>query len=314
MIVNAIAWIGKKGAKAVAASLFLGIALPPLSALMRPVLVPCIFLLLVLAFVRVDLSAAIGHARRPLRLAAACFWMMVALPWLISVLIRLTGLQDVLPALAIALIVMAVAPPIMSAPAFAYLIGLDGALSLTVLVATMVLTPLTAPLMAGLLLGPSLPLSAADLAVRLAALLAGSMAVAAVLRRALGTQRIAEHRHFIDGLNVIMLFVFAVAIMDGVAAMAFGNPLLTLGLLALSFIAALLQMAATVAAFGYMGRMHALTLGLVAGNRNMGLMVAAMAGHVPDLAWIFFALAQFPIYLLPLLLQALARRLEVARG
>ena len=314
MIVNAIAWIGKKGAKAVAASLFLGIALPPLSALMRPILVPCIFLLLVLAFIRVDLSAAIGHARRPFRLAVACLWMMVGLPLLISALIRLTGLQDILPALAIALIIMAVAPPIMSAPAFAYLIGLDGALSLTLLVATMVLTPLTAPLMAGLLLGPSLPLSATDLAVRLAALLAGSVAAAAALRHLLGARRIAEHRHFIDGLNVILLFVFAVAIMDGVAATALDRPLLVLGLLALSFIAASIQMAATFAAFGFVGRMHALTLGLVAGNRNMGLMVAAMAGHVPDLAWVFFALAQFPIYLLPLLLQALARRLAMPRG
>jgi BASS family bile acid:Na+ symporter len=41
----------------------------------------------------------------------------------------------------------------------------------------------------------------------------------------------------------------------------------------------------------------------------MGLMLAATGGALPDLTWLYFALAQFPIYLLPYFLSPLARRL-----
>jgi BASS family bile acid:Na+ symporter len=46
----------------------------------------------------------------------------------------------------------------------------------------------------------------------------------------------------------------------------------------------------------------------------MGLMLAATAGAVPDLTWLYFALAQFPIYLLPQLLKPLAQRLVPPRA
>ncbi|HTH35573.1 MAG TPA: Na+-dependent transporter, partial [Xanthobacteraceae bacterium] len=42
-------------------------------------------------------------------------------------------------------------------------------------------------------------------------------------------------------------------------------------------------------------------------QRNMGLMLAATGGALPDFTWIYFALAQFPVYLSPLLLAPLAR-------
>jgi BASS family bile acid:Na+ symporter len=58
------------------------------------------------------------------------------------------------------------------------------------------------------------------------------------------------------------------------------------------------------------GRARAFAIGLIASNRNVGLMLAATGFAVPDLAWLFFALAQFPIYLLPHLLKPLARRLH----
>jgi BASS family bile acid:Na+ symporter len=38
----------------------------------------------------------------------------------------------------------------------------------------------------------------------------------------------------------------------------------------------------------------------------MGLMLAAAGAGVPDLAWLYMALAQFPIYLLPYMFKKLA--------
>ena len=42
-------------------------------------------------------------------------------------------------------------------------------------------------------------------------------------------------------------------------------------------------------------------------------MLAATGFAIPDIAWLYFAVAQFPIYLLPHLLKSLARRLSVNR-
>jgi BASS family bile acid:Na+ symporter len=44
----------------------------------------------------------------------------------------------------------------------------------------------------------------------------------------------------------------------------------------------------------------------------MGLMLAAAGTAVPELTWLYFAIAQFPIYLMPAMLKPLARRVAPA--
>ena len=51
---------------------------------------------------------------------------------------------------------------------------------------------------------------------------------------------------------------------------------------------------------------QALVLAFCSGGRNMGLLLAAAGGFVPDMTWLYFAVAQFPIYLLPHFLKPLA--------
>ena len=41
--------------------------------------------------------------------------------------------------------------------------------------------------------------------------------------------------------------------------------------------------------------------------------MAALGATLPDLAWFYFAMVQFPIFLLPAILQPLARRLAAKR-
>jgi BASS family bile acid:Na+ symporter len=92
-------------------------------------------------------------------------------------------------------------------------------------------------------------------------------------------------------------------------AHARADPLLVAGLTLLAFALALGLIAVTALVFARAGRSRAFAIGLIAGNRNIGLMLAAIGFAVPDVAWLYFALAQFPIYLLPHLLRPLARRL-----
>jgi BASS family bile acid:Na+ symporter len=94
-----------------------------------------------------------------------------------------------------------------------------------------------------------------------------------------------------------------------VAARFLAAPLTTIGLAVLAFAVFIGVLILTGFLFVWAGRERAVALAFMASQRNMGLMLAATAGALPDLAWLYFALSQFPIYLSPYLLQPLARRL-----
>jgi BASS family bile acid:Na+ symporter len=197
----------------------------------------------------------------------------------------------------------------MSSPALAALLGLDVALTLATLIVSTAITPLTASLFTHVFLGTALS-SPFGFGLRLFLIIAGCALAAAIIRRVAGPTFIAAQRERIDGLSVIAMFMFAVAAMDGVADHFRANPLLVLELTALAFALALGLIAVTALVFLRAGRTRAFAIGLIAGNRNIGLMLAASGFAVPDVAWLYFALAQFPIYLLPHLLKPLVRRLS----
>jgi BASS family bile acid:Na+ symporter len=111
-----------------------------------------------------------------------------------------------------------------------------------------------------------------------------------------------------------VLFVFVAAVMESVGARFLADPARTAALAALAFGVFFAVLILTVLVFLYAGRSRALALGLVTSQRNMGLMLAAAGGAVPDLVWFYVALSQFPIYLSPQLLQPLARRVAGARA
>jgi hypothetical protein len=304
----ALAWLGRQGTRAVAASLFIGVMLPPLAALLKPVFAFALFALLCLAFLRVDPVAVRKHFARPALVAAAAAWMMLATPVLIGVTLLLLNMADHLPGLYVAMILQAAAPPVISAPTLAALMGLDAALSLATLVVCTAVTPLTAPVFVALFVGAGMALSPLALGAKLLAMLAGAAIVAALTRRIAGQAWIDRRMAHIDGLSVIALFFFAVALMDGVLVSILREPMKVLGLTVLSFGLSLGLAALTALVFWRLGGgSQALALGLAAGNRNMGLMLAA-AGAVPELTWLYFAIAQFPIYLMPAMLKPLARR------
>ena len=306
----ALGWLGRQGTRAVAFSVFAGIALPPLAALFKPVFAEALVALLCLAFLRVDPTALRGYFRRPGLVLAASLWMMLVTPALFGLSLIVFGVPLRAEGLLIALMLQAVAPPVISSPALAALMGLDAALSLATLIITTAATPLTAPLFAAIFIGASLEISPAALGLRLVAMLGGAALIASLIRRIAGQIWIDEQKERIDGLSVIALFVFAVALMDGVAASIISDPLLVLSLVALAFALSLVLTTLTVLLFARAGLSSAMALGLAAGSRNMGLMLAAAGGSVPEVTWLYFALAQFPIYLLPQILKPLARKIN----
>jgi BASS family bile acid:Na+ symporter len=309
----ALAWLGRRGTSAVAVSILLGIALPPLGAMIRPYFAETVFALLCLAFLRVDPGALREQLRRPALLGAAAVWTMLAVPILLGLALVAAGLIDRSPALLLALMLNAVAPPIFASPALAALMGLNAAITLALLLICMAATPFVAPALIDAFAGSAVTFSPLALGVRLVLMLSGAACVAMAVRAIAGKAWVERQAERIDGLNVICLFGFAVALMGDVLTNALHNPLLVAGLLGLSAVMTFGLSGLTVLLFLPAGAHSALPIAHAVGSRNMGLMLAAAAGQVPEMVWLYIALAQIPIYALPLVARPLIRRLPSAR-
>ena len=305
----ALAWLGRQGTRAVAAIVFIAIALPPLDAVLKPFVSEAIFVLLAIAFMRVDTTALRRYLRQPWLVLATTGWTMLVVPSAFSASAFAAGLDVRSPDLFVGFMLQGIAPPMMAAPAFAALMGFDATLVLVTLVAGTALTPLTAPLFAYLFVGPALAMSPVALGMRLFAILAGSGLLALVIRRTAGAVRIVRWKSELDGLNILIAYVFVAAVMENVAGRFAAEPAAMIGLAALAFVVSFVLFVVTAALFVRAGREHAFTIAFMTTQRNMGLMLAATGGVLPELAWIYFALCQFPIYLLPQLLKPIARRL-----
>ncbi|MGD9925040.1 MAG: Na+-dependent transporter [Pseudorhodoplanes sp.] len=304
----ALAWLGRQGTRALALLVFVGIALPPVASVLKHVFVEALLVLLTLAFLRVDPQTLLDQFRRPHLVVAASLWTLVAVPTLICGAAIASGIPEASDAIYLALVLQAVAPTIIGSPALAALMGLDAALSLATLIVTTAATPLTVPLLAALFAGPALDVSPFWLGIKLLAMLGGTALVAYAIRQAMGAAWVVRQSGPIDGLSVLALLVFAVGLMDGVGGHILARPMLVLGLTIFVYALTLVLIVLTCLIFRRAGRSPALALGLAVGSRNMGLMVAAAGGAVPELTWLYFAVAQFPIYTLPYLLRPVIHR------
>jgi hypothetical protein len=103
------------------------------------------------------------------------------------------------------------------------------------------------------------------------------------------------------------MFVFVGAVMENLAASLIAAPMRMLALAALAFTLCFAVLSVTIAMFAWSGRERAFALGFMASQRNMGLMLAATGGILPDVTWLWFAMSQFPIYLTPHLFKPVVR-------
>lgn len=301
-----LAFIGRHATTVLFLGVFIGLAAPPLATLLRPLLPLAVLLLLTATLLRLDWGAIGQELRRPGLQALLLGWHSVVTPLLMTLVL----LPLPLPAgLAAALVLMCAAPPIIGAAALAALLGLEGALALVAGLVATLSTPLILPPLTLELLDLELGVSLWTLMGRLLLLISVAVTLAVVVRRLVGRQRLAALSRPLDGLFVLVMLVFAVAIMDGVTDRVIADPATALLWVGAAWLANPLLQVAGALLFWRLGRRRALTLALTTGNRNMGLLLAALpAGVDPDIT-LFFALAQIPMYVLPALVRPLVRRL-----
>jgi len=298
--------LGKHATLFLASGVFIGFAVPPLAHSARPLLLPAMIIPLTLALVRIDWGALAGYGRNPLLLFGVLAWLLFASPvltWCAAAALGVpAGLNE-------GLTLMAASAPIFSGAALALILGLDAALAIVVIVLATALVPFTLPTLVLTLLGLQLEIGLAAFMLRLAAIVGGAFAAAWIVRRCVRADALRRHGRLLDGVSVALLVVFAIAIMDGLTAYAFARPGFVIGATLAAFAANLLLQMFGALAFLRLGLQRALTVGLLSGNCNMGLVLVALADKASFEVLVFFGVAQVPMYMLPALLAPLYRRL-----
>jgi len=303
---RAFDFLGQHATLFLAGGVLLGLLVPPLAALARPMLIPGLLIPLVIALVRLDWGALAAYARRPGLVALITAGLLLGSPVLMWLALKAFSLP---PALAQGLTLMAAASPIVSCAAISLILGLDAALAVVVIVATTALIPFSLPTVALWLLGLAIDIDLPTFMLRLALMVGGAFAAALALRRLVPRQKLEANARMLDGASVATLVMFALAIMDGVTAVALARPGYVVLVTVAAFLANIvLQCLGTLVSLR-LGMRSALTVGLMTGNCNMGLVMVALADKADFDVIVFFALGQIPMYMLPALLGPVYRRL-----
>jgi len=297
--------LGRHARWALPVGVFVGVVVPPLASLMRPLVTAAVIGTIVGALLRLDWRGLAAQARRPALLIALLFWQLIVSPLAVWYGGSLAGLPS---ELALLLVLQAAAPPIASSVVFAMILGLDGSFALLGAVGATLLLPLTLTPLVGLLLpGAGIEVDLAAFFVRVTTIVAAPFLIAWALRRWIGPARLARNDDLLAGTNVVMLVVFAIAVMDGVTARLASDPAFIGLLLAAAFGAGLLLHLAGYLLFRHAGHSVAWSAALLSGNRNMGLMLAVTAGTAGSAFSLYVGIAQIPMYFAPLLLGPFVR-------
>ncbi len=227
--------VGRYGTQGFVVCIFVGLALPGAAAAARPLLSLCIFTFITLTFARADLMIIRRILRRPQRLAIACLWLTFGPAVLIGTALAVVGRPSLDPGMVLGLAIIGAAPPILSGPAVAAILGIEPSLLLSATVITTVLAPAISPFLADLVAGAAVPLDRLALALRLAVFIGGAIAVALIGRWAIGEEKLVARRRAIDGAGVVCYFIFAVAAMDGVSHAIMTRPLVVAAFLGAAF-------------------------------------------------------------------------------
>lgn len=305
-VVHVLRRMGGRATTLLPFSLAIGLLFQDIAAAARPLLWPLAVALLMLALARMDWLRVTQLLRRPGLAIVLTLVNLIAVPLIVWPIWQAT---DLWPGLVAALCLSAMAPGVISSATTAVFLRLDSSLAVLLMLFTNFFVPFTLPPLALWLLGLDLHIGIADLSLRLALIVALASLGAFAIRRFLG-KRQTEHGPTLDGLSVLVLMVFAIPLMDGVVARALAEPLKLAGFVGGAFAGMILcNLVVAVGALPFLDRRDALTAGYCSGGRHNALLMAVLPASVDADIFLFIAAVQFPIYLMPTLLQPIYRRL-----
>lgn len=309
-ITGTLTFLGRFAPQAMALGVFIGLLAPWLTDLMRPLLSSAVWLLLVLSLLRVDVDAVVAQLKRPILPLTVTIWMLLASPLIVAGILTFF---DFRPGVEAGMILSAASSSLFSTPVLGVMFGLNGALLLVVLVAGTLLVPITLPLAALFLLGFDMGADPFELLVRMSALVTSAVVTAFVVKNIVRREALARHTHVMDGWAVILLIIFAIAVMQGLTARIIDEPMDTLLVTGLSFATygglMILSGICFLCLGAKIGRQGLVSVGFISGTRNLAIILAVLPPDVDPDVLLFFAVGQFPIYIMPLLLRPVINRL-----
>lgn len=301
--------IRRNGLPLIAAGAVAGIALPGLAAVTRPWLVLISISVMLLALLRVEPAAFGDVLRRPLVAILILVWVTLAVPLLVW-----AGLAPVLPSdspFLAAAVLIAATPSIMSAAAFAILLGADAALLTVVALPSNALAPAWLPLVASVM-GVGTQVDPVSMAQRLAVLVGSSFAGAALVAKLAGRPALRRVAPAIDAWLVLLIALSAIPCMDGVGPALVARPAAFAGMFAFALGLNLVLQCVGYLVFRGTAGAAALSAGLVTGSRNMVLLLAALGSPGDSDLGLIIAAAQLTLFIMPALVapayRAAARR------
>ena len=297
-------WVGRHARLILPLGLAIVPFLPSSGGVLTPALPWLVALLTGVALARVDLRGVVRELMRPAQILPLLGALLLFQPLLVLALHQGAGALGLAAPLTLVLLAFAAAPPLSSAPNIALMLGYDAPLALRFTLLGTLLAPLLAPLSFWIVDAGGI--DPARIALKVVAMLAGGIAIGAALRAGLGPARIAARARAFDGMGALVMLAFLFPLLDGVAAHVRADPGLALRLGGLAIV---LNIGGNLAMRSLLGpilpRRGAASTGLVFGNRNLSVLLAALPFD-PSLS-LFVALAQIPIYVTPFLLSLLDR-------
>jgi bile acid:Na+ symporter, BASS family len=307
MIRSGLERIAAMGTWLMASAFVIGYLIPPLAAACRDVILPAIIVILTVAMLRLDVVRLRGYIRRPGTMALIVLVNLIAAPVMMWLLLAPVGIPDELRQ---GMVLLAAAPMVSSAIAFATILELDSALAVAVMVATYAIVPITLPALSLWLLDLDLGVGFLDLFSRLFATIAIPAGIAFSIRRwVLRPETMERNARAFDGISVLFVMIFGFGIIHGLPEFVAARPHYVILVLAASFAANIGLQIFGAAFFLWMGRREALTVGLVTGNTNLGLMMVTLADRALPELLVCFVLGQIPMYFLPVIALPIYRRL-----
>jgi BASS family bile acid:Na+ symporter len=302
------AWVRRHGMALIAAAALLGIALPGLASVTRPLMLPVSMLAMGLALLRVEPAALRGVLRRPRLALLLLGWVTFGVPLL--VFLALAPWLAAGSALLVAAVLIAATPSVLSAAVFAILLGADAALLTVVAIPSNALAPLWLPSVAALM-GVSAQIDPFAMALRLAVIVGGAFTMAGIALRLFGRPAIRAAAPPLDTAIVLAVAGSAIPAMDGVGLALAASPLGFLGMLGFALVLNLGLQAVGLLVFLAAPRRAALSAALVSGTRNMVLLLAALPEAGGSEIGLIVAAAQLSLYVMPALVAPAYRRLTL---
>jgi hypothetical protein len=289
------AFLNRHATAYMAGSVLVGLIWQDLARLLAPWVLYASMATIFISAIRLDERLLFHWMRRPRLPILIVVWTTILLPS-VSLLATL-GLP--LPASAInAWILIAATAPIISVGTYCLLLGTDTELlSLSVLPAT-ALSILTLPIFAAAIGLPGIEPRA--MALTLLGVVGVSLGGAALLRWRVSLQSLARVSSWLDIVMLTMVGVVAIGVTDGLRAVLGESSGLVVYAALVALLVNALQQALTALLFGlFQPARVAASVALVAGFRNMALLLGLTLGRVDRETQLILVAGQLMLFLLP---------------